>query len=97
MVIKEKKELDYHGGKYKEYRVEEGLFDHFIRLCEKLGVPPIIAVMNFIFMILLIFSILFVYANRDLYSTIVFAVTLSLFTVVNLYVYKKEREFSLKS
>ncbi len=97
MTIKERKELDYHGGKYKEYRIEEGLFDHFVRLCEKLGAPPIIAVMNFVFMVLLIFSSLFVYANKDLYSTIVFAVTLVLFTFVNLYVYKKEKEFSLKS
>lgn len=94
MAIKKKREIKYQDKEFKEQIEEEGLLDSYIKLCQKIKVPPHIGVINFVFLVILVFSTIFVYTKQNLYSLVVFVATLGFFTFTNLYVYKKEKELN---
>jgi len=96
VVVKEEKNIRGRKVEYKERIIEEGILDIYLRFCQKLKIPPIIGAMNFIFLIILILSIILVFSNKDWHSIVIFGMVLIIFTLVNLYAYKKEKECEKK-
>ena len=75
---------------HKETYHQEGFLDIYVRMVQKIGLHPIIATMDFILLILLLWFRIMVSGKKDIVIEAMFTLTLILFILVNIYAYQKQ-------